>query len=615
MTGDGPARSCQSIRVYFTYLLTSLLSRHSTVACFSDDGSSFHVIDQSSFASTYLPQYFKHANYGSFVRQLNLYGYTSSRLPSNNDIVVWSHPHFHRDRREEVKLIKRAKKAKHNKTAHVVNNVVVARSPSPSLSDSETTSSSNPVKSVNFDWMENEFASLRKQNQELEKKLDILLSITLERSSMNLEQSGVGDKRRRIDASSYEDGAHCQQLKLASISEEPGQTLDRIEPDRYQYHTENGDSTDLKAFVDIMLHQDEEEKSECDESEEAINEREPSGATLDDELMREALSSTSDYEMFALNDEENDGTNQTGDVTRADAVADKASGPAPITISTLSSGVEENSTVVSGDIEEGNASLPVGVHVIEAEAELVREVGPENNGMGRSQVMITEERRHRRKVMILLSFLAVLVLVLVITIPATTAAKNSKRNNKQDEVATRKDVTIIKPEGRLRPCKVGERPSNKHGGCIIMQSSDGDNYQVTFRPEGLQSSSEDGSDGTEVGRENLEGYLGVEEEDTEASFESEPSTQDLIGVEEEDTKTSFESEPSTQDLDSISVSSLNTTSIARSSFSDNQFLEPNEDDFGSTSTLFGDRDLTETAAPITIVVGGDKYACMQNMEL
>ena len=547
-------------------LIEYLTDTEPNVACFSDDGSSFHVIDQSSFASTYLPQYFKHANYGSFVRQMNLYGFASSRLPSNNDIVVWSHPHFHRDRREEVKLIKRAKKTKHNKTSHV-NNVVVARSPSPSLSDGETTSSStNPVKSANFDWMENEFASLRKQNQELEKKLDILLSITLERASQNLGGSRVGEKRRRIDASSYGNGAYHQQQRLTSISEEPDQNLDRIEPDHYQYHAERGDSTDLKAFVDIMLHQDEEEKNDCDELEETMNERSergPSGATLDDELMQEALNSNPDYELFPLNDEENDGRNQPEDVTRADAAANKTSGPTPIR--TISSGAEENGAIVCGDIEEGNTSLPVGVHLIEAEAELVREVGPENNEINRSQVVIAEERRHRRKVMILLSLLAVLVLALVITIPTT---RNSWK--KKNEVGGRRDITIIKPEGMPRPCKKGERPSSKHGGCLIMK----------FRPKDLQSS-EDGSYGTKVGRENQD-YL--DEKDT--------------------------SEPSAQDLDDISVSSLNTTSIARSSFSDDQYLEP-DGDYGVTSPLFG-RDLTGSVA-ISVVVDGDKYACKRNI--
>mmetsp|Transcript_54 Transcript_54/g.127 ORF Transcript_54/g.127 Transcript_54/m.127 type:complete len:95 (+) Transcript_54:449-733(+) len=61
-------------------LITCLTDTDPLVASFSSDGTSFEIYDQSLFAQKYLPQYFKHSNYGSFVRQLNLYGFTSSRL-------------------------------------------------------------------------------------------------------------------------------------------------------------------------------------------------------------------------------------------------------------------------------------------------------------------------------------------------------------------------------------------------------------------------------------------------------------------------------------------------------------------------------------------------------
>ena len=61
-------------------LLTHLTEAAPSVASFSADGTAFEIYDQSVFAQRYLPQFFKHANYGSFVRQLNLYGFTSSRL-------------------------------------------------------------------------------------------------------------------------------------------------------------------------------------------------------------------------------------------------------------------------------------------------------------------------------------------------------------------------------------------------------------------------------------------------------------------------------------------------------------------------------------------------------
>ena len=43
--------------------------------CWTDDGTSFRIRDQSQFASCLLPYYYKHSNMASFVRQLNMYGF------------------------------------------------------------------------------------------------------------------------------------------------------------------------------------------------------------------------------------------------------------------------------------------------------------------------------------------------------------------------------------------------------------------------------------------------------------------------------------------------------------------------------------------------------------
>ena len=41
----------------------------------SDDGNSFIVLDEDEFAKKLIPELFKHNNYASFVRQLNMYGF------------------------------------------------------------------------------------------------------------------------------------------------------------------------------------------------------------------------------------------------------------------------------------------------------------------------------------------------------------------------------------------------------------------------------------------------------------------------------------------------------------------------------------------------------------
>jgi hypothetical protein len=83
----------------------------STVACWSEDGRKFVVKDTSKFAATHLPRYFKHSNFQSFVRQLNLYGFHTVKQDSKNDgSVVFYHDDFRRGRQDLLTNITRSKK-------------------------------------------------------------------------------------------------------------------------------------------------------------------------------------------------------------------------------------------------------------------------------------------------------------------------------------------------------------------------------------------------------------------------------------------------------------------------------------------------------------------------
>jgi hypothetical protein len=49
------------------------------IACWADDGKTFFVKQPKVFAEEYLPKYFRHKNFSSFVRQLNFYGFRKLR--------------------------------------------------------------------------------------------------------------------------------------------------------------------------------------------------------------------------------------------------------------------------------------------------------------------------------------------------------------------------------------------------------------------------------------------------------------------------------------------------------------------------------------------------------
>ncbi|KAJ6547325.1 hypothetical protein B0H19DRAFT_1165042 [Mycena capillaripes] len=82
-------------------------------------GDTFYVYDQERFSREVLPHWFKHQNFASFVRQLNMYGFhkiphlQQGVLKSEADSEHWNfvHPNFRRDQPDLLYLIQRKKSA------------------------------------------------------------------------------------------------------------------------------------------------------------------------------------------------------------------------------------------------------------------------------------------------------------------------------------------------------------------------------------------------------------------------------------------------------------------------------------------------------------------------
>lgn len=70
-----------------------------------EDGDGFIIYKLTSFTQTVLPKYFKHQNISSFIRQLNMYGFTKSKREENENI--YSNPFFQRGNKADLKKIQR----------------------------------------------------------------------------------------------------------------------------------------------------------------------------------------------------------------------------------------------------------------------------------------------------------------------------------------------------------------------------------------------------------------------------------------------------------------------------------------------------------------------------
>ncbi|ORZ06715.1 HSF-type DNA-binding-domain-containing protein, partial [Absidia repens] len=79
----------------------------------SPNGDLFSVPNPTAFSKLVLPQYFKHNNWQSFVRQLNMYGFHKvndmihSNLTSESQKWEFRHQNFRRGAVEELQNIKR----------------------------------------------------------------------------------------------------------------------------------------------------------------------------------------------------------------------------------------------------------------------------------------------------------------------------------------------------------------------------------------------------------------------------------------------------------------------------------------------------------------------------
>lgn len=96
-----PRKRSNSSFVSRTFALLSDSAYQDTVA-WAEDGLSFLIKDVGEFTATVLPAVFKHSNFASFVRQLNLYSFRKE-----TGAFAFSHPLFVRGAKGNLRKMKR----------------------------------------------------------------------------------------------------------------------------------------------------------------------------------------------------------------------------------------------------------------------------------------------------------------------------------------------------------------------------------------------------------------------------------------------------------------------------------------------------------------------------
>ncbi|KAJ2734511.1 Flocculation suppression protein [Coemansia sp. BCRC 34962] len=113
--GSKPRLLIQRTHAAFVSKLYAMVADGNTdnLISWADDGDCFKVTDPTEFARVVLPAYFKHGNWPSFVRQLNMYGFHKINdlayggIYGDTQLWMFKHPHFQRGELGQLQRIKR----------------------------------------------------------------------------------------------------------------------------------------------------------------------------------------------------------------------------------------------------------------------------------------------------------------------------------------------------------------------------------------------------------------------------------------------------------------------------------------------------------------------------
>ncbi|KAG2063407.1 hypothetical protein BDR04DRAFT_1111567 [Suillus decipiens] len=189
-----PARQLVPAFLQKLYEMVNDPSDHDLIR-WSDTGDSFFVLDQERFASEVLGRWFKHKNFSSFVRQLNMYGFhkiphlQQGVLRSDSDTEFWNfeHPHFLRGQPDMLCLIQRKKQAA--ATSDVTT--AVAEVPNKDVGTAASTGALTPGQLMDMNSIVNGIQAIKRHQAAISADLNDLKS-----SNQHLWQEAIAARER-----------------------------------------------------------------------------------------------------------------------------------------------------------------------------------------------------------------------------------------------------------------------------------------------------------------------------------------------------------------------------------------------------------------------------------
>lgn len=177
----------------------------------SEDGNEIIIADMINLSKVILPKYYKHHNYSSFVRQLNMYNFKKIKDKSKNNEERFENSEFKKStRKEEVQNISRKRKKAKCKILNNRNINININSPTDTLNDvdsinNNTISKSNIVNNKILNYLiakneenikslthlEKEVESLKKQNTHLTSQIQLYNSSTITQDHFFKKMKGL----------------------------------------------------------------------------------------------------------------------------------------------------------------------------------------------------------------------------------------------------------------------------------------------------------------------------------------------------------------------------------------------------------------------------------------